>query len=290
MSFTQRQLQIFIHAATTCNFRQTADQLGISQPSVSEHIHAMEAHLRLSLFLRDRGRPVRLSQAGKDLLDQARDVNSRLRELNAYGRGENEITLRASIGNYLFEHKIRPRLPAFYAERPNVHIRFMPVAEPDEAYRWAEEGSVDLFAATLPRTWIDECAEVLLQVDMALCATPELAATIHSHADLASKRLLCFATGKGFESMFEIEQGRNLAFADIFEAPYLELLFEMALGGQGVLFFSWPEMKPLVEEGRLVRLPFAVAPCYRILRIGEKARQNNAKPAVDFLRDCLRQF
>jgi hypothetical protein len=46
MSITFRQLEIFVAAATDCNFRCTADRLGVSQPSISNQIRALEEQIQ----------------------------------------------------------------------------------------------------------------------------------------------------------------------------------------------------------------------------------------------------
>ncbi len=67
------QLNIFIVAAETLNFTQTAQLLHMSQPSVSQHIKSLEQHFDTSLFIRI-GRQLQLSDAGEALLPLAHDM------------------------------------------------------------------------------------------------------------------------------------------------------------------------------------------------------------------------
>ena len=46
------QLNIFLVAAETLNFTQAAERLHMSQPSVSQHIRALEKHFDEVLFIR----------------------------------------------------------------------------------------------------------------------------------------------------------------------------------------------------------------------------------------------
>ena len=74
MSITFRQLEIFVSAAADCNFRRTADRLGVSQPSISNQIRALEGHLGHSLFERRRGSPPVLSEQGQVFLEKAKEL------------------------------------------------------------------------------------------------------------------------------------------------------------------------------------------------------------------------
>jgi len=67
------KLNVFLHAAQTLNFSQTAHMLHISQPTVSKYISELEREFDVILFDRDGGR-LQLSNAGKTLLPWARQL------------------------------------------------------------------------------------------------------------------------------------------------------------------------------------------------------------------------
>jgi DNA-binding transcriptional LysR family regulator len=67
------QLNIFVVAAETLNFTQAAQQLHMTQPSVSQHIQALERHFDIPLFIRN-GRNLELTDAGIALLPMAREA------------------------------------------------------------------------------------------------------------------------------------------------------------------------------------------------------------------------
>lgn len=73
MSINTRQLEVFLAASETLNFTQAAQKLNISQPSVSQHIQALEEHFGMALFSRS-GRTIELSDAGNTLLPLAREI------------------------------------------------------------------------------------------------------------------------------------------------------------------------------------------------------------------------
>jgi DNA-binding transcriptional LysR family regulator len=67
------QLNVFLIAAETLNFTQAAQKLQMTQPSVSQHIQALEQHFDTELFIRS-GRSLELSEAGVALIPLARQL------------------------------------------------------------------------------------------------------------------------------------------------------------------------------------------------------------------------
>ncbi|MEO4054666.1 LysR family transcriptional regulator [Solibacillus sp. CAU 1738] len=70
-----RWIQSFITAAKTCNFRKAAEELHLSQPSITVHIHQLEQFLQIELFKREKNR-VQLTDAGKIFLTEAEAIAS----------------------------------------------------------------------------------------------------------------------------------------------------------------------------------------------------------------------
>ena len=69
------QINVFMIAAETLNFTQTAKLLHMTQPSVSQHIQSLEKQFGNELFLR-KGRQLELTDAGAALVPVARDLVS----------------------------------------------------------------------------------------------------------------------------------------------------------------------------------------------------------------------
>lgn len=68
-----RQLQYAVALSETLNFSQVADQLGISQPSLSKQILALESELGIKLFERNHS-PLSLTPAGEYFIREAREL------------------------------------------------------------------------------------------------------------------------------------------------------------------------------------------------------------------------
>ncbi len=67
------QLNVFLAAADSLNFTQAAQQLGMSQPSVSQHIQALERYFQVPLFIRST-RSLQLTDAAITLVPLAREM------------------------------------------------------------------------------------------------------------------------------------------------------------------------------------------------------------------------
>lgn len=67
------QLNIFLTAAETLSFTQAAQKLHLTQPSVSQHIQALERRFGTELFIRN-GRSLELTDAGLALVPLAREA------------------------------------------------------------------------------------------------------------------------------------------------------------------------------------------------------------------------
>ncbi|WP_107839976.1 LysR family transcriptional regulator [Metasolibacillus meyeri] len=66
-------IQSFVVAAETGNFREAAEKLFISQPSITVHIQLLEESLQVKLFQREHTK-IRLSEEGKFFLKQAKEI------------------------------------------------------------------------------------------------------------------------------------------------------------------------------------------------------------------------
>jgi DNA-binding transcriptional LysR family regulator len=118
------QINVFLIAAQQMNFSEAARRLHMSQPSVSQHIQALESHFGMDLFER-RGRHLSLTEAGQTLLPLARQlVNSSIQieetieSLHGEIAGHLTIGCCTTAGRYLL-----PRLLARFREiHPNVQV------------------------------------------------------------------------------------------------------------------------------------------------------------------------
>ncbi|MFC4334286.1 LysR family transcriptional regulator [Salininema proteolyticum] len=118
------QLKAFITVAQTRHFTRAAEQLGMSQPSLSKQIQALEAELGASLFTRQGGQ-VHLTDIGATLLPHAKrivsaaddalsDVNNHL----ALAKGRLRVGATPTICSWL----IPPLLALYHESWPGIQI------------------------------------------------------------------------------------------------------------------------------------------------------------------------
>jgi DNA-binding transcriptional LysR family regulator len=147
-SLELRHLLALVAVAEAGTFSRAAEQLGYTQPAVSQQISALERIVGTPLFERLGGRsPVRLTAAGKMLLAHARAVIARvssaaadLRALASGEQGELRVGTLPSIGT-----KILPRLLAtFRAAWPGIEIVLRESRESADLIRAVEAGDVDV--------------------------------------------------------------------------------------------------------------------------------------------------
>jgi DNA-binding transcriptional LysR family regulator len=79
MTFDFR-LQVFHTVAKRLNFTKAAQELFITQPAVTRHIHELEQHFKVKLFERN-GTRIKLSSAGRRLLDHTEQLFAVYRNL-----------------------------------------------------------------------------------------------------------------------------------------------------------------------------------------------------------------
>jgi DNA-binding transcriptional LysR family regulator len=121
-----RQLEIFVQVVEIGSFRRCAEQLGISQVAVSEHIHALEKQIGTTLFERKPGRPAQITAQGRRVFARADRI---LNELNAlqwefFAQApracRKQLTLVAQ--GYVLRD-LYHELDAFRAEHPEIDLR-----------------------------------------------------------------------------------------------------------------------------------------------------------------------
>lgn len=78
---TLKQLEIFAAVAESGSFTRSAEQLYMTQSTVSIHIAALEAALGVSLLQRDNHKKVTLTASGRTVYAYAREILHRCREL-----------------------------------------------------------------------------------------------------------------------------------------------------------------------------------------------------------------
>jgi len=118
-----QQLAIFVRTAETGSFSKVAREFGLSQPSVSRTVAALEDRLGVKLLTRTT-RQLSLTDAGETLLSRAREALAGVDEAENAARGTNRLSgiLRVALPATYGVKQIVPLLPAFLERHPRLKI------------------------------------------------------------------------------------------------------------------------------------------------------------------------
>lgn len=133
MQLTLKLIEQATVLGKTGNFAKAADQLGISQPTLSRNIAALEEDLGLRLF--DRGRSGAaptvfgrvLAERGARVLSEAEALRAELLAVAGLNTGRLEI----AAGPYATEDPVAQAVAQLVNERPGLRVR-VHVVDPDE--------------------------------------------------------------------------------------------------------------------------------------------------------------
>jgi DNA-binding transcriptional LysR family regulator len=121
-----KQLALFVRTIESGSFSKAAREFGLSQPSVSRTIAALERRLGVKLLIRTT-RQVSATDAGEALLARARDALLAIDEAESAARGADRLSgvLRVALPPEYGVRRIVPLLPAFFARHPLLKIDLM---------------------------------------------------------------------------------------------------------------------------------------------------------------------
>jgi len=146
-----QHLQYFVAVATQGNFTKAAQQLYVTQPTISKMVKSIEEELGVTLFDRS-GKQVKLTDAGKILLGQAQNIiksfknlSSELDDLVELKTGSIQIGLPPMTGSRFFPRVIQE----FHKQYPRITVQLFE----DGAKRIESDvgnGILDLGVVVLP--------------------------------------------------------------------------------------------------------------------------------------------
>ncbi len=294
MAFTLRQIEIFVEAAKDENFRKTADRLGISQPSISKHIIALERSAGGRLFLRNRGANARISPLGEEMLADAKALLRTAGKVSDSGQQEDKkgLTLRIATGHYLLDNWLRPRLRGLLATEGLPSLEFIEADDRDDIRMLLRSDEADYgFYTGDPLEMPEFTTRILRSVHVGLYAAPALAASV-KHVPQGVAALPFILSNKGTKA--EAWQRSVLAAASIQPAKvpmrtqYMDVMFDLVNSGRGAGIFFDDDAEPFVKTGQLVRFPIDLEPGTRCMATVTKAQSDPKKDrAITMLCDIL---
>lgn len=251
--------RVFLHAAETSNLTKAAQNLHMTQPSVSYAIKQLEEALGVGLF--DRlSKGVRLTQEGHALyqhvrqaFDELDSAERRLKNLKQFGEGR----LRIGANGAIVKDFLLSLLDRFHARYPDIRIQLSQERTSSIVER-LKKGSLDLGFVHLPVS--DEEIHIIDSRTSPYCAVVGTAFADWARRPLRTEELtelplLLLSPGSSTRSFIEgwfRSQGVE-AEAD-FELNSLDMLAEFAERGYGTAFLPRAFVASRISDGSLLEL------------------------------------
>lgn len=255
------RIETFLEVCETLNYTKAAENLGLSQPAVSQHIRLLEEEYGIKLFER-KGRKVRLTDRGM-ILRQAllqfrsdeRKLRDRLRETEA---GEPPLRMGATItiGNY---YLVGP-LSRYMKKHPDREV-WVTVADTKELTEMLMKGEIDtaLIEGNFDREEFDGIVAERERFIAAASARHQFKKKPRSLSDLFGERLLVREPGSGTREILERElalDSRSVAdFAGRIRVNSTVAIVAMLKRDLGVSFLYEAAVRDGIRDGSLMEIP-----------------------------------
>ncbi len=172
MNTTLRQLAIFSVVARRLHYTRAAEELGVTQASVSIQIRQLEDSLGIRLF-EQVGKKIHLTEAGREMYEYCQRINHQFSELETVldrlkggGGGELHISVGRTAKYFV------PRLLASFRQRHPDAVVHVDVTTRDVLLARLAENSCDMAITGLPEDDHGLVAEPILQDSLAIIAAP----------------------------------------------------------------------------------------------------------------------
>lgn len=293
MRFTFRQLEVFVEVAKDQNFRFTADRLGISQPTISNHIRALEDRAGGKLFDRRRGSAARLLPLGNELLAEARKLLNSADKVAGYSQADASPvrTLKVVAGAFILDYVLRPVLGTYHTLDGVPDIELIGVTPGRPMTAMLDEGAADIgfYTGQLPHE-PGLRVERLCAVSVGLYASPLLTAEMKRSECLDDCPVIMAAQNSPTDTWFVKVMGdlgiqpRNV----VARSQYPDVILELACQGKGMALLFDDMAGPRVRNGELVRLPKALPSSHRYMVSSRRFTDPGVLRSIAFLRKTVR--
>lgn len=115
-----RQLEAFVATVEYCSFTKAAEDLHLTQSTVSMHIRTLEELLNACLIERGARKKVILTEEGKRVYSIAKDILSRMEALQEHREAGEEKLLRIGTSTVPAQHLLPKLLSSFLKKHPQV--------------------------------------------------------------------------------------------------------------------------------------------------------------------------
>jgi DNA-binding transcriptional LysR family regulator len=288
-------LQLFARVARSGSFSVAGREMGISQPTASRIVAALEKQIGVALLVRTT-RAVTLTEAGSDYLSRIESILSALEEADHAARGNGELRgiLRVASSSAFARIGVLPRLARFTDLHPGLRVEF--IINDDRQDLVGESVAVALRIGVL-----NDSTAVARKIGTAhrvVVATPAYlarAGTPSVPSDLTDHTIIIGPAGRGLEG-WTFRRGGKANTVRV-EGRYVlnssDAAAAAALAGLGILSTGDLSVMSELESGQLVRvLPdweMGSADINIVLPAGRAAKPS-ARAFADFMEAEFRQL
>jgi LysR family hydrogen peroxide-inducible transcriptional activator len=276
-----RQLEYLVAISDARHFRRAAEKAGVSQPTLSAQLQALEAHLGVKLVERSRARVI-MTPVGTEIATRARTVLRDVQGIADLARhGQNllggavRLGTIQSLGPYLLPHI----LPELHEKYPDLRL-YVREATPRVLLGGLEDGTFDLLLFPLPVRAGDLSDARLYREPLWIVAPsghPMESKGSIEHSDIKGETILALEEGNRLRDQVRDlcdEYGANLSLD--YEGTSLDTLRQMVGMGMGLSFLPALYVRSEVAQDRqVVARPMRTRPPSRT--IGMVWRRNSGR-------------
>lgn len=294
MNITLRQFEVLVQVAETGSFTLAAEQLGVSQPSVSDTVRRIETELGFAVFHRTTRR-LTVSHDGAHVISSARELIRTMRFtqdaiLSRMGGESSQIALAALPS--LIGSLLAPALRSFRQQHPGVMVNVHD-SNQERALTLVSEGVADMAFVSQGALRHDLKFEALAADRFfLLCAEGHRLARRAQvrWADLSEERFIALgptsSVRKATDAAFLQANAQCVPYFELEQVPSVAALAQAQLGVAALPEFSFA----MFRHDDLVMVPLVEPEMDR--RIGVVTRRNRPpSPSVRaFLDHCRRSL
>ena len=254
----------FLVLCETMNYTRAAEQLCLTQPAVTHHIHYLEEHYGCRLFSYE-GKILRLTEAGMRLREFTRSMAYNSKKVEATMAAPAPISPRVGASKTIGEYVIAPRVERFLRSQPEASFSLL-VDNTQVLLRALEAGQLDfaLVEGFFDRSRYD--AQLCRQeAFFGVCAPQHrLAGRAVPLDEITGERLILREPGSGTRAIFEEALHRQNYTLDSFPSVVtisdFSTIKSLVADGLGLSFLYSPVVEQELEAGTLARFDLAEVP------------------------------
>jgi DNA-binding transcriptional LysR family regulator len=244
---TITQFEILVKVIDEGTFTKAAQTLHMSQPAVSHAIASLESDLGVTLLVRERGKDLIVTDIGKRVLFQIRNILYSLEKIQqeiSLEKGLITGTIRIATFPSVTAHFLPKIISTFQQKRPNVSLTFKEGSQ-EEIKEWLTAREIDIGFVVLP---CSELETIPLVKDRYLVMLPDGHSLLQSKSvhlsDLENEPLII--SNAGYEApIIDLMRKQKIPINEKYNTSNLNTSLGMIKEGLGVLILPELSLKNL---------------------------------------------